>query len=69
MASYIRQPLYSTTRGEINKHGQLEVNLRNALRWSRRWRAVFLLDEADAFLAKRDISREIARNEMVTSKF
>lgn len=68
MASHIKQPLYSTTSGELSKHGGLETNLRQALRWCRRWRAILLLDEADMFIAKRDISRDSLRNEMVTGE-
>jgi len=69
MAHVTRQPLYATTSGELNKNKSLERNLREALRLSQRWRAIFLLDEADVFLAKRTISSDMKRNEMVTGMF
>lgn len=67
MARYIQKPLYATTYGELSKNQALERNLREALRWSQRWGAVFLLDEADIFLAKRDLVGGMKRNETVTS--
>lgn len=69
MAHYTRRPLYATTSGELSKKDSLERNLRDALRWSRRWRAIVLLDEADVFLAKRDVGTDMKRNETVTSRF
>lgn len=68
MAHHVKQPLFSTTSGELNRKGELETNLRKALRCCRRWRAILLLDEADIFIAKREIGHDTTRNEMVTSK-
>ena len=69
VAHYTKRPLYATTSGELSKGESLERNLRDALRWSRRWEAIFLLDEADVFLAKRDVGTDMKRNETVTSKY
>lgn len=67
MAHFTKRPLYATTSGELSKNKALERNLRDALRWARRWKAIFLLDEADVFLARRDMSSDMKRNETVTS--
>jgi len=61
-----RVPLYSLSAGEIGiAPGLVEASLRDALEKCAMWNAVFLLDECDVFLEKRELN-SLKRNELVS---
>jgi len=59
-------PLYSLSAGEIGIAPEaVELHLRDALEKCAMWNAVFLLDECDVFLEKRELN-SLKRNELVS---
>ena len=48
---------------------ELEVGLEKAFHWSKTWGSVMLIDEADAFMMKRDEADMIEQKAMVSGEF
>lgn len=66
IAEIAEMPLYSVTSGTLGSSASsLERGLQQCLQLARRWRAVLLLDEADVFLARRDMA-DLERNAVVS---
>jgi len=60
------RPLLSVTCGDIGEHASdVEKNLEQIFTNSHRWGCVLLLDEAEVFLAKRNLE-DLRRNAMVS---
>jgi SpoVK/Ycf46/Vps4 family AAA+-type ATPase len=66
IAESTRVPLYTMSAGEIGiVPDNVERHLKDALEKCAMWNAIFLLDEADIFLEKRDLNN-LKRNELVS---
>jgi ATPase family associated with various cellular activities (AAA) len=66
IAEHSRVPLYTMSAGEIGIiPANVEAHLKDALERCNRWNAIFLLDEADIFLERRDLN-SLKRNELVS---
>ncbi|THV49355.1 hypothetical protein BGAL_0199g00140 [Botrytis galanthina] len=66
VAAHTKKPLYPITCGDIGiVPSDVERNMDNHFRLANRWGCVLLLDEADVFLAKRDL-RDVQRNGLVS---
>jgi hypothetical protein len=69
IADALRRPLYRLTGGDLGHSAEeLESALDKSFSWSRRWNAVMLIDEADAFMIKRDDVSQIQQTAMVSGK-
>ncbi|KAH8755768.1 hypothetical protein F5883DRAFT_177083 [Diaporthe sp. PMI_573] len=61
-----RKPLFALTSGDLGSTSRdVEVALRDTFRLAAMWDCVLLLDEADLFLAKRDVG-DLVRNSLVS---
>ncbi|KAJ0106751.1 hypothetical protein J7T55_001275 [Diaporthe amygdali] len=61
-----RKPLFALTSGDLGSTSKdVETALRETFRLAALWNCVLLLDEADLFLAKRDIG-DLVRNSLVS---
>lgn len=61
-----RKPLYALTSGDLGSTSrEVETALRETFRLAALWDCVLLLDEADLFLAKRDVG-DLVRNSLVS---
>lgn len=69
VAEYLHRPLYRVNGADLGSDTyQIERNLQAAFNRIARWKAILLLDEADAFMAERsDDSSE--RNSLVASNY
>ena len=64
-----RKPLFALTSGDLGSTSRdVEVALRDTFRLAAMWDCVLLLDEADLFLAKRDVG-DLVRNSLVSGRF
>ncbi|KAI5065755.1 hypothetical protein GOP47_0018379 [Adiantum capillus-veneris] len=65
LAETLHRPLWAISAFELGQEaGELETHLRQVLSTALRWRAVVLLDEADAYLESRTSNVDIKRNLM-----
>ncbi|MCO5570861.1 hypothetical protein L7F22_024590 [Adiantum nelumboides] len=65
LAETLHRPLWAISAFELGQEaGELEIHLRQVLSTALRWRAVVLLDEADAYLERRTSNVDIKRNLM-----
>ncbi|KAI5064681.1 hypothetical protein GOP47_0019376 [Adiantum capillus-veneris] len=65
LAETLHRPLWAISAFELGQEaGELEIHLRQVLSTALRWRAVVLLDEADAYLESRTSNVDIKRNLM-----
>jgi SpoVK/Ycf46/Vps4 family AAA+-type ATPase len=56
VAAHTNKPLYPITCGDVGyKAEDVERNMENHFKLAHRWGCVLLLDEADVFLARRDV--------------
>ena len=56
VAAHTKKPLYPITCGDVGyKAEDVERNMENHFKLAHRWGCVLLLDEADVFLARRDV--------------
>ena len=71
IADHLHIPLYAVSASELGDTvAEIEQHFGQALRLAASWNAVLLLDEADAFLEKRDNSPEAReRNKRVAGEF
>lgn len=70
VAQALLRPLYRLNGGDLgSKVSELEAALEKAFHWSKTWRAVMLIDEADAFMMKRDEADIIEQKAMVSGEF
>jgi hypothetical protein len=61
-----KKPLFSITCGDLGFQAQdVETNLKEIFRLAHRWDCVLLLDEADIFLTRRNLS-DLVRNALVS---
>lgn len=61
-----RKPLFALTSGDLGSSSRdVETALRDTFRLAVMWDCVLLLDEADLFLAKRDVG-DLVRNSLVS---
>lgn len=68
LSESLEKPLYHVSGGELGSNIQsIQYALENAFDRAARWDAILLLDEADAFLARRD-GENIERNAMIAGK-
>lgn len=66
VAAYTKRPLFPITCGDIGQTAQeVEKNLEDIFLLARSWGCVLLLDEADVFLAKRQVD-SVERNALVS---
>lgn len=64
-----RKPLFALTSGDLGSTPRdVETGLRETFRLAAMWDCVLLLDEADLFLAKRDVG-DLVRNSLVSGRF
>ena len=69
IADLYERPLYSVTSGDIGTDPHfIEGNLRQIFDYAVKWNAVLLLDEADVFLAERNLE-DLSRNALVSGEF
>lgn len=69
MADKTRRPLYYLQAEDLGTNAShLGPKIKKVFEMATEWDAVILLDEADVFMAERDPG-DIARNELVSSKF
>ncbi|KAI9653671.1 MAG: hypothetical protein M1831_005699 [Alyxoria varia] len=65
VAENMQAPLYQMSAAELGMHSEeIDIRLREILELCRRWSAVLLLDEAEVFLAERNL-HELERNRLV----
>ena len=66
IADFTKRPLYTIGCSDLT-HSPVEAEekLSAALSLSKRWNAITLIDEADVFMAERNI-RDLNRNELVS---
>lgn len=63
-----RKPLFALTSGDLGSTSRdVETALRETFRLAAMWDCVLLLDEADLFLAKRDVG-DLVRNSLVSGR-
>lgn len=68
IADLYERPLYSVTSGDVGVDPDLvEERLRDIFDYAVTWNAVLLLDEADVFLAERNLEN-LERNALVSGK-
>jgi len=68
LAEYTQRPLYTVSCSDLSYYGQtLETQLSSALALATKWNAIVLIDEADVFMAERNLN-DLARNELVSGK-
>lgn len=69
IADLYERPLYLVTSGDIGTdlHG-VESRLHEIFDYAVKWNAVLLLDEADVFLAERNLEN-LSRNALVSGEF
>ena len=66
IADLYERPLYSVTSGDIGINPTVvERNLQEIFNYAVTWNAVLLLDEADVFLAERNLEN-LSRNALVS---
>ncbi|KFZ17918.1 hypothetical protein V501_01479 [Pseudogymnoascus sp. VKM F-4519 (FW-2642)] len=66
IAEYSERPLLRLTCAELGlEPTNLEKTLEKYLRWSERWRAIVLIDEADVYTSKRVMDSSISREAIV----
>ena len=66
IADLYERPLYSITSGDIGTDpAAVETNLHLIFQYAVTWNAVLLLDEADVFLAERNLEN-LSRNALVS---
>jgi len=66
IAEYTRRPLFTISCNDLGHDGrEVEQQLSDALHLATRWDAVVLIDEADVFMAERNLN-DLARNELVS---
>jgi SpoVK/Ycf46/Vps4 family AAA+-type ATPase len=66
VAEHIRRPLYKISAGELGISARsVEDGLGSALELCSEWKAVCLIDEADVFMAARNVNN-LERNELVS---
>lgn len=66
IAETARMPLYAVSSGALgHEAAQIHRNLADILKLASHWKAVLLLDEADVFLAQRNVT-DIERNAIVS---
>lgn len=64
----LKKPLYHVSGGELGSSvTSIQYALESAFELAARWDTILLLDEADAFLAKRD-GADIERNSLIAGK-
>jgi SpoVK/Ycf46/Vps4 family AAA+-type ATPase len=69
VADKTRRPLYYLQAEDLGTDAsRLGPKIKKVFEMATEWDAVILLDEADVFMAERDPG-DIARNELVSSKF
>ena len=69
IADLYERPLYSVTSGDIGTDpAAVEGNPQALFQYAVAWNAVLLLDEADVFLAQRNLEN-LSRNALVSGKF
>eukprot|EP00250_Pteridium_aquilinum_P021933 c25265_g2_i4 orf=488-4081(-) len=65
LAETLHCPLWSVSAFELgNEPDRLEIRLSFVLEIARTWRAILLLDEADAYMEKRGVGVDVTRNLM-----
>ena len=68
IADHYERPLYSVTSGDIGTDPHsIEDRLHQIFTYAVNWNAVLLLDEADVFLAERDLEN-LDRNALVSGE-
>ena len=68
IADLYERPLYSVTSGDVGVDPDtVEERLRDIFDYAVTWNAVLLLDEADVFLAERNLEN-LERNALVSGK-
>ena len=66
IADLYERPLYSITSGDIGTNpDEVEKKLHKIFDYASMWNCVLLLDEADVFLAERDLEN-LTRNALVS---
>ena len=69
IADLYERPLYSVTSGDIGTDPySIEGKLHQIFDYAVKWNAVLLLDEADVFLAERNLE-DLSRNALVSGEF
>ena len=69
IADLYERPLYSVTSGDIGTDPRfIEEELHKIFTYAANWNAVLLLDEADVFLAERNLE-DLSRNALVSGEF
>ena len=69
IADLYERPLYSVTSGDIGTDPHsIEGKLRQIFDYAVNWNAVLLLDEADVFLAERNLE-SLSQNALVSGEF
>ncbi|KAI1770757.1 P-loop containing nucleoside triphosphate hydrolase protein [Hypoxylon cercidicola] len=68
VADHTKRPLFPVTCGDIGDDAlKVETNLERNFQLAHKWGCVLLLDEADVFLARRNVSNtDVARNAIVS---
>ena len=68
IADLYERPLYSVTSGDIGTNPEdIERKLHQIFHYAVSWNAVLLLDEADVFLAERNLEN-LVRNALVSGE-
>ena len=69
IADYTHRPLLALTCGDLGTDSsKIETQLRQYFEWGELWGAVVLLDEADIYLEKRNLT-DVGRNSIVSGKY
>ena len=69
IADLYERPLYSVTSGDLGTDPKdIEAKLHKIFDYAVKWNAVLLLDEADVFLAERNLE-DLSRNALVSGEF
>ena len=65
VAEYTKRPLWTINCSDLGHHPKnCETKLSQSLRLAKKWNAVVLIDEADVFMAAREM-KHLERNELV----
>lgn len=68
IADFTQRPLLALTCGDLGTHSDdVEKKLGQYLDWGELWGAVVLLDEADIYLEKRNLT-DVHRNSLVSGR-
>ena len=69
IADLYERPLFSVTSGDLGTNPEdIEAKLHQIFDYAVKWNAVLLLDEADVFLAERNLE-DLDRNALVSGEF